>query len=143
MDRFSEQKILKVSDELGLVYGWAIISNDQSIEGDDKRYFDKQGDHIPKESAIHAMCDFMLKSRAGKGMHQGDDIADVIFAMPITEEFLDGFGLQFTDVAKAKEGIAIAWKPRDKADLEKFKSGEWTGFSIGGGYIETEELADA
>lgn len=143
MDRFSEQKILKVSDELGLVFGWAMIATDQTIDGDDKRYFDKHGDHIPMNAQINAMCKFMMDARVGKGMHQGDDIADVLFAMPIDQDFLDGFGLQFSDIAKAKEGMAIAWKPRNRADLEKFKSGEWTGFSIGGGYIETEELADA
>lgn len=143
MDRFTEQKILKVSDELGIVYGWAMVFTDQAIEGDDKRYFDKHGDHIPKAGGVAAMCDFMMKSREGKGMHAGDKIADVVFAMPITDEFCEAFGMQFTDMAKAKEGIAIAWKPEKVEHLEKFKSGEWTGFSIGGAYGDTEELADA
>lgn len=134
MDQFSQNTILKVDADLGLVFGWAIICKE-----DGKEYFDLQGDHIPEQSMLEASADFMAKARVGKGMHRGDQIADVVFAFPMTEDIAKSFGFD----APAKTGLMIAWKPHTADILEKFRSGEWTGFSIGGDYVETEEHADA
>jgi hypothetical protein len=129
----SPVSFVKVNEELGLVFGFAIICKDA---GED--YFDLQGDHIPEDAMLKAATDFMLHSRNVKEMHQGEVKGTVVFAFPLT-----------TDVAKAlnittdQTGLLIAMKP-DSADmLGKFKSGEYSGFSIGGRYVRNEEVQDA
>lgn len=124
---------MKVSDELGLVMGWAIICTEK---GED--YFDLHGDHIPTDSMIKAATDFMVHSRVGKDMHRGQQTGSVVFAFPMTAEIAKAFEIE-TD----REGLMIAWKPDNPETLGKFKSGEYTGFSIGGSYGEVEELPDA
>ncbi len=120
--------IIKVDEELGLVFGWAIIS---TIKKED--YFDKQGDHIPDESMLEAATDFMLTSRKGGEMHLKNEdgtklVKGVIaFAWPMTAEIAKAFEI-VTDVT----GLMIAYKPDDGEILEKFKDGTYTGFSIGG-----------
>lgn len=123
----------KVDEVLGLVYGWAIVCKDN---GED--YYDLHGDHIPEDAMTKATADFMLNSRAGKIMHVGADEGDVVFGLPITEETCKAFG--FTS---ERTGFALAWRPRDIKVLGKFKDGTYKGFSIGGSYGETEELANA
>ena len=126
--RFFE--VAKVDDEHGLVFGFAIVSK---INGEE--YFDVQGDHIPEEAMLEASLDFMENSGAAKEMHQGDQIGKVVFAFPLT-----------TDIARAmnvtteKTGLMIAMKPTDPEVLNRFKSGEFTGFSIGGRRMEDEEV---
>ena len=121
--------VCKVDEALGLVFGFAIVSK---VDGED--YFDSQGDNIPEDSMLKAATDFMLNSRVAKDMHDGDQIGSVVFAFPMT-----------TDVAKAldiqtnKTGLLIGMKP--SADiLAKYKSGEYSGFSIGGMRGDDEEV---
>lgn len=122
-----EADIAKVDEEHGLVFGYAIIC---TKEGTD--YYDKQGDHVPEESMLSEALDFMENSRVAGLLHTKDPAGNIIktgsvpFAFPLT-----------SDIAKELEidpkwtGLLIAMKP-DKPILEKFKSGELTGFSIGG-----------
>lgn len=133
----TSSQVLKVDKSLGLVLGWAIICKKDGID-----YFDKQDDHIPEDSMLEASTDFMLNSRMAKDMHMQGDAGvlpgKVVFAFPMT-----------TDVAKAFEietnqtGLMIAMKPDSKDILEKFATGEYTGFSIGGSRILDEEIEDA
>ncbi len=129
-------EVVKVDEELGLVMGWAIVS---TIDG--KPYFDKQGDHIPDESMLHAATDFMLNSRIAGEMHkdEGDlekveDRGSVVFAFPMTAEVASSFG-----IVTKKTGLMIAMRP-DEEMLEKFREGELTGFSIGGKRGDDEEV---
>jgi len=132
-------QVFKVDDSLGLVFGWAIICK---INGEP--YFDLQRDpltgepapdHIPENSMLKAAADFMQNSRIAKDMHQGDEIGPVVFAWPLT-----------TDIAKAMNiqcdttGLMIAMQPSPDV-LQKFKDGDYTGFSIGGFRVEDEEVA--
>lgn len=133
MDLISTSDFIKVNEELGLVMGFAIICKQ---DGED--YTDLHGDHIPEDSMMKAATDFMLNSRAGKVMHSGDDVGDVVFAWPLTEDTAREF-----DITTKRTGLMIAWKPRDAATLARFKSGAYKGFSIGGSYGDTEELPDA
>lgn len=133
--KFAKQhdlSVLKVDEELGLVFGWAIISKNQGEE-----YFDVQGDHIPEQSMLKASTDFMLSDRVGKEMHAGGTKGTIVFAWPLTTDIAKAMGLE-TD----RTGLMIAWKPHDVATLEKFKSGEFSGFSIGGSRHEDEEVGD-
>ncbi len=139
-------EILKVDDSLGLVLGWAIICNtgvniSKGEEGE--QYFDKQDDHIPEYSMLEATTDFMLHSRKAGEMHWKDDEGEaigkgaVVFAWPMTMEIAKAFGIEVDQT-----GLMIAMKPDDEEMLEKFRSGEYKGFSIGGNYIpeHTEEV---
>jgi hypothetical protein len=123
--------VAKVDQGLGLVFGFAIVCK---IDGED--YFDVQGDHIPEDAMLAAACEFMQGARVAKEMHAGDAKGTVVFAFPLTGEIAKALGIE-----SPKTGLLIAMKPDDPAILEKFRSGEYTGFSIGGRRGEDEEVA--
>lgn len=114
-------EVIKVDEELGLVFGWAIICTEHG-----EPYFDLQKDHIPDMSMLRAATDFMKNSRAAKEMHCDSRRGDVVFAFPMTAEVAKAFGIQ-TD----RTGLMVAMAP-DEEMLGKFKRKELTGFSIGG-----------
>jgi hypothetical protein len=129
-----DTNICKVDDELGLVLGWAII-----CKQDGEEYFDLQGDHIPEYAMLKATTDFMLNSRMAKDMHkQGEEgvlPGSIVFAFPLTTEIAKSFNLETNQT-----GLMIAMKPDSDEILEKFRTGEYTGFSIGGSRILDEEV---
>lgn len=127
-DDFVKAEVAKVDADLGLVFGWAIVSK---VDGEP--YFDKQGDHIPEDSMLRAAADFMLRSRVAKDMHRGDQIGDVVFAFPLTSDVAKAMG-----IASKNTGLIVAIKP-SPAVLAKYRSGEYTGFSIGGSRIKDED----
>jgi hypothetical protein len=127
-------EISKVDDSLGLVMGHAIICTK-----DGQPYYDLQGDFIPEDAMLKAATDFMLNSRIAGNMHARDDYGKpvqdgtVVFMWPLT-----------TDIAKAMDvdnkgntGLWIGMKPSPDV-LDKFKSGEMRGFSIGGYRVKDE-----
>lgn len=124
-------QVAKVDEELGLVFGYAIV-----CKQDGQDYFDVQGDHIPEDAMLKAALDFMQNSRVAKEMHQGGQVGDVVFAFPMTTDIASSMGIQVS-----KTGLMIAMKPADEDVLAKFKSGTYTGFSIGGQRIQDEEVA--
>ncbi len=127
----SSFKILKFDEELGLVLGYGIICKEN---GED--YFDLQNDHIPEESMLKAAFDFMENSASADEMHDFEKMGTIIFAWPLTTEIAKVF-----DIDTPRTGLLIAMKP--SADvLEKFKSGEYTGFSIGGERIVDEPVEE-
>lgn len=125
-------KICKVDESLGLVFGWAIICKKN---GED--YFDVQGDHIPEAAMLEASTDFMIHSRMAKDMHRADGELPgmIVHSFPLTTEIAKSFQIETEDT-----GLLIAMKPDDQEVMQKFVSGEYTGFSIGGKYIENEEV---
>lgn len=120
--------VLKVDEELGLVFGFAIV-----CKQDGKEYFDVQGDHVPEDAMLKASADFMVKSRVAKEMHRGDQTGQVVFAFPLTTDIAKALGIETKTT-----GLLIAMQPGEEA-LKKFKSGAYTGFSIGGKYVTNEE----
>lgn len=122
-------QVFKVDESLGLVFGFAIV-----CKKDGEDYYDVQGDHIPEDAMLNAATDFMLHSRVGKTMHEGDKSGSVVFAWPMTSEIAKALGIH-TDTT----GLLIAMKP-SADDLKKFASGEFTGFSIGGSRIKDEAI---
>ena len=114
-------KIEKVDATLGLVFGWAIVCTE---DGED--YIDTQGDHIPEDAMMKAATDFALNSRVAKDMHAGDQIGDIVFMFPMAADVAKSMGIECN-----KTGLMIAMKPSPEV-FAKFKSGEYTGFSIGG-----------
>jgi len=125
-------EIIKVDSDLGLVLGFAIVCK---VDGEE--YFDVQGDHIPEDAMLKASTDFMIHSRVGKEMHTGEQTGNVVFAFPLTEDIANAFG-----IVTKKTGLMIAMRPDSDATLEKFKSGEYTGFSIGGVRLKDEVVDD-
>jgi hypothetical protein len=112
----------KVDEDLGLVMGFAII-----CKVDGEPYFDLQDDHIPEDSMLKAATSFMEEARTAKEMHAGEGIGSVVFAFPLTTDIAKAFKLE-----SRVTGLMIAMKPNDKALLDKFRDGTFTGFSIGG-----------
>jgi Putative phage serine protease XkdF len=121
-------EVLKVDDSLGLVLGWAIVCKKDGAD-----YFDLQDDHIPEQSMLRAAAEFMQNSRVAKEMHEGVSAGTVVFAFPMTTDIAKAFGVETKTT-----GLMIGLKPDNDAMLTKFKSGELTGFSIGGFRIEDE-----
>ena len=121
-------EIAKFDENLGLVMGYIIICK---VEGED--YFDLHGDHIPEDAMLKAAKDFMENSRTAKEMHSGQGRGTIVFAWPLTTDIAKAFNIETHTT-----GLMIAMKPDDEM-LEKFRSGELTGFSIGGFRGEDEE----
>ena len=118
--------------------GYAIVST----EGGEP-YFDLQGDHIPEDAMLKASLDFMEHSRHIGEMHVRDNDGNVAkrgavpFLFPLTSEIAESL-----DLSPRKTGLLIAVKP-DGEMLAKFRSGELTGFSIGGVRVRDEEAPNA
>ena len=121
-------QVVKVDSDLGLVFGFAIVSN---VDG--QPYFDVQGDHIPEDSMLKAATEFMENSRIAKEMHAGDPKGSVVFAFPLTAEIAKSL-----DITTKQTGLLIAMRPTAEV-LTKFKEGIYTGFSIGGSYGQMED----
>lgn len=111
----------KVEESLGLVFGFAIICLQNG-----KPYYDLQDDHIPESVMLKGAADFMFNNRSVKEMHNGDDIGTVVFAFPLTTEIAEKMGIE-----TKRTGFMVAVKS-NKEVLERFKTGELSGFSIGG-----------
>jgi hypothetical protein len=130
VDRFETRvEVSKVDDGLGLVLGYAIVCSKSG-----EPYFDLHGDHIPEDAMLEAAVDFMEHSRTAKEMHTGGSRGSIVFAWPMTSDIAKAFGLEVDTT-----GLMVAMKP-DEDMLEKFKSGELTGFSIGGYRGDDEEV---
>jgi hypothetical protein len=122
--------LLKVDESLGIVFGFALVSK---VQGE--RYFDSQGDHIPEDSLMRASLDFAENSRISKEMHRKDsEEGSVLFIFPMTTEVAKSLGIE-----TMMTGLLIGMKP-PKDVFEKFKDGTYSGFSIGGEYVESEEV---
>lgn len=130
--------VLKADDALGLVYGYAVVCCE-----DGKPYFDSYGDHVPESVMVKHAADFMLSARVSTDMHarkDGKPVPDgtVVFAFPMTADIAKSFG--FENVKKT--GLLIAMRPSPEV-YAKFKSGEYTGFSIGGFRGEDEIVKES
>lgn len=128
-------EVLKVDDELGIVFGWGIVCMEKG-----ERYFDLQGDHIPEDAMMKATSDFMFAVRTAGDMHARHDDGEAIHkgvithSWPLTAEIMQSFGIQCE-----KTGWLIGMQP-DEDMLEKFKDGTYQGFSIGGLRGEDEDV---
>ena len=119
-----------IDEELGVVYGFAIVCKS---EGED--YFDLQGDHIPEDAMTEALASFMKYSRVSMDMHDGKPSGNVLFAFPLTTDIAKSMGIE-----TSRTGAIIGMKPDNPETLAKFKNGTYTGFSIGGRRISQHEV---
>lgn len=124
-----EAKVAKVDTSLGLVFGWAII-----CEEDGQPYVDLQDDYIPPSAMLKASTKFMKGARTGGDMHRVAD-GTIVHSMPLTADIAKAYGIECD-----KTGWMIAMEPDNPETLEKFRTGERTGFSIGGSRIRDTEV---
>lgn len=122
-------KIYGVDEEFGLIIGYAMVCKEQ-----DRAYVDLQNEHIPEASMFKASVRFMKGARRAKLMHDTED-GTVVFAFPMTTEIAKAL-----EIKPMRTGLIVAIAPDDPATLAKAKSGELTGFSIGGRYVRTTEV---
>ena len=123
-------EVIKVDDSLGLVFGYAIVCKEKG-----EPYYDLQGDYIPEDVMLEAAVDFMESSRPIGEMHKTTtDGGLVVFMFPMTAEVAKAYKIE-----TPRTGLLVAVKPNDPAILEKFKSGEYTGFSIEGSCVREVE----
>lgn len=121
-------KIEKVDVEQKIAYGWFSV-----IEENGEVVVDHHGDTIDEDTLVQAAHGFILEYRAGKIMHQGKKIADVVESMVFTKDVQKALGIDL-----GKVGWFGAMKFRDDETWARVKSGEFSEFSIGGHATRTE-----
>lgn len=122
-------EVLKVDDAQRIVWGWAYVSTE-----DGELLVDTQGDSIEPDEMEKMANDFMLGARTGKVMHSGEQKSTVIHSFPMTKALADAFGIECK-----REGWIVAHKIHDDDVWNAYKTGKFTGFSIGGRIGEIEE----
>lgn len=133
--------IEKIDDTIGIVFGWAIICKingvpyyDLNIDKNaDGSFGERVPEHITEPAMLKAAPGFAMGGRPGNIMHDGPDSGSYPFVFPVTEDIAKAMGWQ-----TEKTGLAVGYKPTPEV-LAKYRSGEFTGFSIEGSRIKHEE----
>lgn len=125
-----EVKVEKVDAELGIVFGYAIVCTQK-----DDRYFDLHDDHIPESAMLNATAKYMSGSRIAKDMHKGDPCGQVVYGFPMTVDIAKSLNITIE-----RSGFIVGMRPDSAEMLAKFRSGEYTGFSIGGRRVQDSEI---
>tara|TARA_R110002020_G_scaffold148803_3_gene324876 strand:+ start:1055 stop:1474 length:420 start_codon:yes stop_codon:yes gene_type:complete len=115
-------KITKMDEEQRMIYGYASICT----KGEEY-IVDRQGDIIAPEVMEKAATEFMLGARNGLTMHKGEPTTTIVHSMPLTKSIKESLGIESDN-----EGWAIAVKVHCDDTWDAAKSGQFTGFSIGG-----------
>lgn len=122
--------LIKAHEELGMLFGYAVICLDNG-----KPYFDLQGDYIPEDVMLRAALDFMSSYRYAYDSHIYG-IGTVIFAWPMTTEIAAAM-----DITVSKTGLLVGIKVDNDDIISRFRQGIYTGFSIGG-VVNQSEMVD-
>ena len=133
----------RIDDAMGVVFGWAIVSKvngedyyDLNIDHEGPHAGQRVPEHIPETTVEKSALDFVGSGAVGNEMHAGPDVGNYPFVFPMTTELYKSlFG---TDATPPKTGLLVGYKPPENV-LAKFKSGEYTGFSIEGRRVSYEE----
>lgn len=142
--------VLSVDEEHGLVFGYAIVSKVRGENGELEDYYDlnvdAEGVHKGKRVPEHITEDCMFKAAVdavsvgthvpGNDMHAGPDVGSYYFMFPVTEDIAKALGWEVK-----KTGLVVGYHPADDDVLAKFKNGTYTGFSIEGARVASEEVA--
>lgn len=119
----SEIGITKIDDEQRLVAGWVSVITDEI----GNIIVDRQGDRISLDVMQKAMHRYIQDSRAGKAMHSGKRVADLVEMVIVTPEFRKMLG-----APEGHTGVWAVFKVKDNSVWSKVKKGELRAFSIGG-----------
>ena len=114
--------VAKVDKDMQVAWGWFSVVTEKG-----KPVVDFHGDIIQEKDLLQAAHNYMLESRAGKVMHNGRRVADVVESIVFTKELQDALGIDLGRV-----GWFGAMKYKDPDAWKKVKSGELSEFSIGG-----------
>jgi len=123
-------KILKVDDELRVVWGWASV-----ISKNGKTITDTQDDQIQSEVLVKAAHEFMRESAEGGFMHVPDlKVGTIVESMVFTKALQDALGVKVLDKADGQqiEGWLVGFSVESEKLWKRVKSGEYAQFSIGG-----------
>lgn len=134
-DFHANTQILKVDDQLGLIFGFAVVCK---VNGED--FYDSDNEHIPEDAMLAAATDFAKSKRVACDMHArdaaGQPVPDggVVHIFPLTTDIAKAL-----DIQTERTGLLVALAPDNPETLDKARSGEYTGFSIGGAVLEAQD----
>ena len=135
----NDLRIVKISEELRLVFGWANVT---VFDGDE--VVDSQDDVMDSQVLVKAFMGFMADSRVGGVMHLKDKmglpvgVGEVVFAWPFTPDVKEALGIDIPE-----EGVMIGFHVKDDEVWKAVKNKQLQAFSIGGRAVRTplEEAA--
>lgn len=136
-------EVTNVDEEHGLVFGFAIVSTvdgepyyDLNVDVDGVHKGQRVPENIPDEAVLDCYVDVRKQESrlAGNVMHEGPDSGQFYDLFPMTAEIAKAL-----DITTKRTGLLCVYKPEPEV-LAKFKSGEFTGFSIEGGRVDHEEI---
>jgi hypothetical protein len=113
--------IVKVSDDLRVVWGWASVITEKGIP-----VVDLQGDVITEPDLVEAAHGF-ASVRTMKVMHGGDPIGEMVESVVLTEALQKSLGIDL-----GVTGWLIAAHITDDTAWAAIKAGKLPAFSIGG-----------
>jgi len=120
-------KVSGVDEGLGLVFGWGIVCTENGAP-----YVDSHKNYIPEAAMVEATTDFMKGQRVAGDGHVRMGAGTIVHSFPLTAEIAKAMGIECD-----RTGWMVGAAP-DPTMLAKFASGEYTGFSIGGEYLEID-----
>lgn len=123
-------QVAKISDE-GIVFGFALTS---TVNG--SPHYDLHGDAIDEAELVKVAAAFLEAGGASDEMHDDTASGSVVFCYPLTTEIADALAIK-----SDRTGLLVGIRPSPEV-LAKFRSGEYTGFSIAG-IGEREEITKA
>ena len=121
MNKEIKVEVVKAYEELGMLFGYAIICKE-----DGEEYYDLQGDYIPEDAMLRAGIDFMVDYRYAYDNHVYG-VGTVIFAWPMTEDIAKAMNIEVKYT-----GLMVGIKVDNEDIISRFRQGIYTGFSIGG-----------
>jgi hypothetical protein len=113
--------VAKLVADKNQVFGWASIIEEAGVP-----VVDTQNDVITEEDLENAFYGFAKDYGQGGEMHDRTDAGEMIECMVFTKEKQQALGI---NLGKIGAWVGFEFEP---AVFAKFKSGEYTGFSIGG-----------
>jgi hypothetical protein len=124
--------VVKKDMERRVVYGWASV-----IEVDGEEYEDEQGDRIGESELLTAAHKYVLDARAGKVMHEGVQIGEIVESLVFTNFLQEQLTIEAQKIGHAgcdlgMVGWFIGMYITDDETWERAKSGDFNAFSIGG-----------
>lgn len=124
-------QIAKLDEDQHLVFGWFNVA----VRKDGKLLTDMEEDVVEVEELEKAAYDFVIESRQGGVMHQGNPKAVLVESIVITPEKLEKMGLP-------PDAVPARWwggfKVLDGDTWSKVKKGELKMFSIEGEAVRVE-----
>ena len=128
-------EFLKADEELGVIYGFAMVSYEKAGMSDStepvdadgyKKYYDLAEDWVPEPDITAAAYEFMKAGhRPMLDEHTGESVGEVAFCFPLTKSFTKSLGIDSPYL-----GLLIGAKPYNKSMIQDYKQGLKTGFSI-------------